>query len=172
MPLLRRLGRAGSALLVLLLALTLLALGWNLTLRREATELGQAVGRARSEARLRQEQVRAAPDPMAEILRRAPRQDEVARMLFRLQDMAANHGMSLEDADYGYAPAPAPFSGKVQLRFNTTAGYEDMRRFLREVQKELPAVSLARLSVERKRIADPRAETSLEFAMYYRDEKP
>ncbi|MDD5298628.1 MAG: hypothetical protein PHU46_17130 [Rhodocyclaceae bacterium] len=169
---LRSLGGRGTVLL-LILCLSAAALAvWSWGLRRNVSELSGQLMRAEALWQERQKEKAPRVDPMAGMLRTLPTRAEINSEIFRLQDLAATHRVELGEADYGFSAAEPPLGGLVRVRFRTRSGYGELRDFLRAAHESLPALALARLSMERQRIADSRMEVSLEFVLYFRSTLP
>ena len=165
----RALGKNGTFVLFVLIISMCAATAWSWSLHKKVSVLASEVSQTELLWRQGLKEAPLRENPIPDLLRRFPARSEINQVYFRLQNLASAHRVTLEDTEYGYSAAEAPFSGRVRVRIRTASRYDDVRKFLRAVHEALPLLTLNKVSFERQRIADIQLETILEFVIYYRE---
>jgi hypothetical protein len=97
-----------------------------------------------------------------------PEHDEINDQLNPLHELAALHHLSIKSSEYRSAQNGNTDAIR-QLRINikTEGEYTDLRNLLREIQRELPALSIEQLTLTRQKIADTKLDITVEFILFY-----
>ncbi len=97
-----------------------------------------------------------------------PQQDQINTLLNTLHELASRHRLMLKTGEYRTAGGKSGRISRLQIAFKTSGEYMNLRDFLRDVAKTLPAVALLRIAVTRQKLSDTPLDASLEFALFLR----
>ena len=97
-----------------------------------------------------------------------PEQNQINTLLNRLHELAARHRLSLKNGEYQLANAKAGRLSQSQIAVKTDGAYSDVRAFLRDVARQLPSMTLARVTLSRQKLADTTLDVALGFALIFR----
>ena len=166
-------GCVGCALivsaLVLATQLSVPARGENDALGSEVEQLEQQLRSKPSSAILPESNIRQQLDAFLGSL---PRQDDINNQLNALHELASRHRLALKNGEYRTVAGRGGRVNRLQIAVKTECSYADLRRFLEEMPKILPAISLNRLSMSRQKLSDTTLETVAEFALFYTRNEP
>ena len=164
------LGRPGAIGATLLLV----AMAWGLFgLWPESRELQQLEARAAA-ARERVARVasgvEAAPlqpgQQLASLQQNLPAQQEATAAIERIYATASREGIALARGEYALALDPQTQLARYQILLPVRGSYPQLRRFLRSVRSQLPALVLEDIDLQRKQISETELDGRIRMALY------
>lgn len=163
-----RLGLPGLAALALLGAL---AVAW-LAVERPAVERLAALQaeRVALQARLREADAPAAPADAAATLAgfeaRFPEPQQITAVLARVHALAGRHGIALERGEFKLDAATDDTLERYAMVLPLKAEYRAVRRFVRDLLREQPALALEEVGLRRDDAGSAVVEARLRFVLF------
>lgn len=166
----RRLGRPGLAGAVLLALCLLWALFGLWPASRDLQQLEARAEAARERVLRVARGVEVAPAlpgrELASLQENLPAQQEATAAIERIYATAAQEGIALARGEYALALDPQTRLARYQMLLPVRGSYPQLRSFLAAVRRQLPALVLEDIDLQRKRIADSELEGRLRMALY------
>lgn len=134
----------------------------------------------KAELRERFAHLRAASSPLAEDVRdaRDPHADlvtfyaslaqpgKVPDMLRRLHRAAADQGLVVEQSEYRPLPDPAGRLVRYQILLPARGSYPQVRRFLAQATRELPALAVDGVTFQRQQVGDELLDAQVKLTLF------
>ena len=167
---LRGVGLPGWVALVLLVGSAVVAVGGVAPLRAEADRLradsalleqrmaGQAQSPAVSAATPQQQ--------LAEFVRRFPNEQGMAPALARLQALARQRGVALDEAEFKFVSDAAEPLARYTITLPLKADYRALRRTTRDALRELPGLAMEEVNLRRSDPGSPLLDAQLRFVLF------
>lgn len=90
----------------------------------------------------------------------------VPDLLRRLHRVAANQGLVVEQGEYRPLPDPSGKLTRYQILLPARGTYPEVRRFIAQASRELPALALDGIAFQRQQIGDEIVETQIKFTLF------
>lgn len=166
----QRLGRPGAVGAALLLV----ALGWSLfglwPASREVQQLEARAAAAREQVTRVASGAEAAPlrpgQQLASLQQNLPAQQEATAAIERIYATATREGISLARGEYALALDPQTRLARYQMLLPVHGSYPQLRSFLAAVRRELPALVLEDIDLQRKQISESQLDGRIRMALY------
>jgi len=97
-----------------------------------------------------------------------PTRDQVPAVLGVLVAQAAAAGVALDQGRYSFSPPTTNRLGRYLMEFPVKGDYANVRNFIDRSLKEVPALGLDKLHVERKNVGDMAVSADVGFVIYLR----
>ena len=140
---------------------------------QEAAELEAQVLRLRESPRSRREIADGAGDDAASqlkaFLRFFPPQEQINRVVAELHEAARQEKLLLERGDYRLAEEPGLGLLRYQISLPVKGSYASIRGFLRRVLRDMPAVSLDGVSLQRQAAGEELLEAQIRLSAFHRE---
>ena len=105
-------------------------------------------------------------DQLAEFYRKFPVEELSPQWLEKLVALAANHGLSLNDAEYKATRDKVGKLVRYQITFPLKGEYPQIRKFLTDLPGALPVAALENVQFERQKVTDPNVEARIKLVLY------
>jgi hypothetical protein len=161
---LMRLGWPGLAGIGLIAASVALAIALLVPAQRSVTDLTAQIAQAShtGPAVLKPEQ------SVHQFSSGLPTRDQVPIVLGVVIAQAEAAGVSLDQGRYSYSPATTNRLARYSMEFPVKGDYANIRAFIDRSLKEVPALGLDKLRVERKNVGDMAVSADVGFVIYLR----
>lgn len=90
----------------------------------------------------------------------------IAPALARLHAIARKRGVTVEQAEFKYASEPSELLARYTIVLPVKADYRALRRFSRDLLRELPGVALEEVNLRRSDAKSPVLESQLRLVMF------
>jgi hypothetical protein len=139
-----------------------------LPMREEITNIKSDIIRFQSKPRASLQAVKTLnpTEQLAEFYRFFPMQDQISGEMEKIYDAADEQGVTLERGDYQLVSERDSKLLRYDISLPTKGGYLPVRKFVTQVLKDVPSVSLLSIVFTRDRISDPLLDVQLKFALY------
>jgi hypothetical protein len=105
---------------------------------------------------------------MGQFAKALPTRQQVPAVLGVLIAQAAAAGVALDQGRYSYSPPTANRLARYTMEFPVKGDYANVRNFIDRSLKEVPALGLDKLHVERKNVGDMAVSADVGFVIYLR----
>lgn len=163
-------GLPGFAAVLLLTACAIVWLAIDQPAQQHATDLRD--DNARLAARLRDPARRAAATPpsaqasLAGFEARFPDERRITEVLAGMRRTASRHGIALERGEFKVQTGPDEALAQYQMVLPLKADYRALRRFVRELLREQPAIALDEVTLRRDDAKSPTVEAQLHLVLF------
>lgn len=117
---------------------------------------------------------RAAPatpeQQLAEFYASLPNADGIEPVAERIYDIGKHLGVTLKQGSYRFVREDGARLGRYEINYLAQTEYFRARLMLRELMKEMPALALDAIGMQRQLAASPVAEMTLKVSLYVRQE--
>lgn len=103
---------------------------------------------------------------LASLQQNLPAQQEATAAIERIYATAAREGIALARGEYALALDPQTRLARYQILLPLRGSYPQLRSFLAAVRRQLPALVLEDIDLQRKRISDSELDGRLRMALY------
>ena len=159
-------GLVGGTLLVLALGYGLLGL---LPARQALAAMDRqlAADRAQLATAVPGKPAAGAPSSQLDDFRRnLPAQLDATGAIDRIYGLAQEEGIALARGEYALGLDPRTRLARYQVLLPVRGSYPQLRRFLHGLQRQLPALALEEVDLQRKQIADSELEGRIRMTLY------
>lgn len=167
---LREVGLPGWVALVLLVGSAVVAVGGVAPLHAEADRLGadSALLEQRLAAQAQSPAVRVVTpqQQLAEFVRRFPNEQGMAPALARLQALARQRGVALDQAEFKFVSDAAEPLARYVITLPIKADYRALRRTTRDALRELPGLAMEEVNLRRSDPGSPLLDAQLRFVLF------
>jgi hypothetical protein len=160
---LSRLGAAGQAGLVALIAALVLAFSTLMPARQALQALTADLASAQHSTAI------VSPDQaVPHLIASLPGREQIPAVIGQLYAEAKTAGVALDVGHYVYSPPKAGAIGRYDIDFPVKAPYPDIRNFIDRSLTAVPAAALDKLHIERKTVGDPAVSADVGFVVFVR----
>lgn len=167
---LRGVGLPGWAALVLMVGSAVVALGGVAPLHAEADRLGadSALLEQRLAVQAQSPAVRVITpqQQLAEFVGRFPNEQGMAPALARLQALARQRGVALDEAEFKFVSDAAEPLARYSITLPLKADYRSLRRTTRDALRELPGLAMEEVNLRRSDPGSPLLDAQLRFVLF------
>lgn len=170
---LRRLGRGLDWAMTLALGLVAFNVAFYFStvapVAGQAAELRAEVARLRTATATHPEEAAAVRDPAADLdafYGALARPAQIPDLLRRLHRSAAEQGLVVEQGEYRPVPDPDGRLVRYQILLPAKGTYPQVRRFLAQASRTLPALALEGVAFQRQQIGEEMLEAQIKFTLF------
>ncbi len=167
---LRGVGLPGWVALVLMVGSAVVAVGGVAPLHAEADRLGadSALLEQRLAAQAQSTAVRVVTpqQQLADFARRFPNEQGMAPALARLQALARQRGVALDEAEFKFVSDAAEPLARYAITLPFKADYRALRRTTRDALRELPGLAMEEVNLRRSDPGSPLLDAQLRFVLF------
>jgi hypothetical protein len=134
-----------------------------------ATELRAETARLRAATAGVAQEAAAVHDPQADLAAfysAMARPAQIPDLLRRLHRAAADQGLLIEQAEYRPVPDPDGRLTRYQILLPARGTYPEVRRFLAQAKRDVPALALDGVAFQRQQIGDEMLEAQIKFTLF------
>jgi hypothetical protein len=100
-----------------------------------------------------------------------PEHSALLAQLETLFDIVEKSGLAIDKGEYSLTERPGKHLRRFEAQFPVEGHYLQIRRMLDEALKELPAMALVEIALERSKISDSRLQAQLRFVIFVRKQR-
>lgn len=163
---LSRIGIAGQAGLLALVAAGVMALSVLVPARHSLQTLSQELLRSQAATH----GTAGAPSTVAHFMGTLPTRGQVPALLGIIYQQAKEAGVALDSGRYAFSAGKAGSVARYEVEFPVKGTYPSIRTFIDRTLSAVPAAGLDRLRVERKSVGDALVSADVRFVLFVRTE--